>query len=96
MPTTGRCGRGRLGRLEGVEDDVKVSAEDSSYTDPDQVEEFVSAPALTPRQSQSEPPTGPMFKPGKPQLRFDILEEAGAPPRLPHSAARSLSVPGVC
>ena len=32
---------GELGRLEGVEDDVKVSAEDSSYTDPAQVEEFV-------------------------------------------------------
>ncbi len=33
---------GELGRLEGVEDDVRVSAEDSSYTDPAQVEEFVS------------------------------------------------------
>ena len=31
-----------LGRLAGVEDDVKVSAEDSSYTQPDEVEEFVS------------------------------------------------------
>ena len=30
-----------LGRLEGVEDDVNVSAEESSYTDPDQVQEFV-------------------------------------------------------
>ncbi|OPX85409.1 MAG: Fructose-bisphosphate aldolase [Pelotomaculum sp. PtaB.Bin013] len=30
-----------LGRLAGVEDDVKVSAADSSYTDPDQAVEFV-------------------------------------------------------
>ena len=32
---------GELGRLAGVEDDIKVSAKDSSYTDPAQVEEFV-------------------------------------------------------
>ena len=32
---------GELGRLAGVEDDVKVSAEDSSYTRPEEVEEFV-------------------------------------------------------
>ena len=31
---------GELGRLAGVEDEVKVKAEDSSYTDPDQVQEF--------------------------------------------------------
>ena len=33
---------GELGRLAGVEDDIKVKKEDSSYTDPDEVEEFVS------------------------------------------------------
>ena len=32
---------GELGRLEGVEDDVNVSAEDASYTNPAQVQEFV-------------------------------------------------------
>ena len=31
-----------LGTLAGVEDEVKVSAEDSSYTRPEEVEEFVS------------------------------------------------------
>ena len=31
-----------LGRLEGVEDDVVVGAEDASYADPDEVEEFVT------------------------------------------------------
>ena len=33
---------GELGRLAGIEDDVKVSAEDSSYTRPEEVEEFVT------------------------------------------------------
>ena len=33
---------GELGTLAGVEDDVKVSAEDSSYTRPEEVEEFVT------------------------------------------------------
>jgi fructose-bisphosphate aldolase class II len=33
---------GELGRLAGVEDEVKVSAEDSSYTRPEEVQEFVS------------------------------------------------------
>ncbi|MBQ1891572.1 MAG: class II fructose-bisphosphate aldolase, partial [Firmicutes bacterium] len=31
-----------LGTLAGIEDEVKVSAEDSSYTRPEEVEEFVS------------------------------------------------------
>ena len=33
---------GELGRLAGVEDDVKVSAEDSTYTRPEEVEEFAT------------------------------------------------------
>ena len=33
---------GELGKLAGVEDDVKVKAEDSSYTRPEEVEEFVT------------------------------------------------------
>ncbi|MBQ2827304.1 MAG: class II fructose-1,6-bisphosphate aldolase [Clostridia bacterium] len=33
---------GELGRLAGVEDDVNVSAEDSTYTRPEEVEEFVA------------------------------------------------------
>ena len=31
-----------LGKLAGIEDDVNVSDEDSSYTQPDEVEEFVT------------------------------------------------------
>ena len=33
---------GELGKLAGIEDDVNVKAEDASYTNPDEVEEFVS------------------------------------------------------
>jgi len=33
---------GELGKLAGIEDDVQVSAEDSSYTRPEEVEEFVT------------------------------------------------------
>ena len=33
---------GELGQLAGVEDDVNVSAEDASYTKPEQVEDFVN------------------------------------------------------
>lgn len=33
---------GELGKLEGIEDDVKVAAGEGSYTDPDQAAEFVS------------------------------------------------------
>ena len=74
---------GELGRLAGIEDDVNVSAADSSYTDPDQVEEFVQATGVdslaiaigTSHEAYK-------FKPGtKPQLRFDILEEVSR--RLP-------------
>ena len=33
---------GELGRLAGIEDAVNVSADNASYTDPDQVQDFVS------------------------------------------------------
>ena len=33
---------GELGKLAGIEDDVNVAAEDASFTDPAQVEEFVA------------------------------------------------------
>ena len=84
---------GELGRLAGVEDDVKVSAEDSSYTRPEEVEEFVSrtgvdslaiaigtshgAYKFTPEQCTRNE-NGVLVPP---PLRFDILEEVGK--RLP-------------
>ena len=74
---------GELGRLAGIEDDVKVSAKDSSYTDPEQVEEFVKATGVDSLAIAIGTSHGAFkFKPGtKPQLRFDILEEVSK--RLP-------------
>lgn len=68
---------GELGRLEGIEDDVKVSAADASYTDPDQVEDFVKRTGVDSLAIAIGTSHGAYkFKPGtKPQLRFDILEE---------------------
>ena len=74
---------GELGRLAGVEDDVKVKAEDSSYTRPEEVEEFVSKTGVDSLAIAIGTSHGAYkFKPGtKPQLRFDILEEVSR--RLP-------------
>ena len=82
-----------LGTLAGVEDDVKVSAEDSSYTRPEEVEEFVTrtgcdslaiaigtshgAYKFTPAQCTRNE-QGILVPP---PLRFDVLEEVSK--RLP-------------
>ncbi|MDD6877210.1 MAG: class II fructose-1,6-bisphosphate aldolase [Clostridiaceae bacterium] len=84
---------GELGRLAGIEDAVNVSAEDSSYTDPAEVEEFVTktgvdslaiaigtshgAYKFTPDQCTRDE-RGVLVPP---PLRFDILEEVSR--RLP-------------
>ena len=75
---------GELGRLAGVEDEVKVSAEDSSYTRPEEVEEFVTKTGVDSLAIAIGTSHGAYkFKPGtKPQLRFDILEEVAK--RLPN------------
>ena len=74
---------GELGRLEGVEDDVVVSAEDSSYTRPEEVQEFVERTGVDSLAIAIGTSHGAFkFKPGhKAQLRFDILEEVSR--RLP-------------
>ncbi|NLL39679.1 MAG: class II fructose-1,6-bisphosphate aldolase [Clostridiales bacterium] len=74
---------GELGRLAGIEDDINVSDEESSYTNPDQVEEFVEATGVDSLAIAIGTSHGAYkFKPGhKPQLRFDILEEVAR--RLP-------------
>ncbi len=66
-----------LGTLAGVEDDVSVSAEDSSYTRPEDVQEFVEKTGCDSLAIAIGTSHGAYkFKPGtKPQLRFDILEE---------------------
>lgn len=68
---------GELGKLAGIEDDVKVSAEDSSYTQPEEVEEFVRRTGVDSLAIAIGTSHGAYkFKPGtKPQLRFDILHE---------------------
>jgi len=74
---------GELGRLAGIEDAVNVSEKDAAYTDPDQVEEFVSKTGVDSLAIAIGTSHGAYkFKPGqKPQLRFDILEEVSK--RLP-------------
>ncbi len=82
-----------LGTLAGVEDEVKVSAEDSSYTHPEEVQEFVEktgcdslaiaigtshgAYKFTPEQCTRNE-QGILVPP---PLRFDVLEEVSR--RLP-------------
>jgi fructose-bisphosphate aldolase class II len=74
---------GELGRLAGIEDAVNVSAEDASYTRPEEVEDFVTRTGVDSLAIAIGTSHGAYkFKPGqKPQLRFDILEEVSK--RLP-------------
>ena len=76
-----------LGTLAGVEDDVKVASEDSSYTRPEDVEEFVNATGCDSLAIAIGTSHGAYkFKPSQctrdangillpPPLRFDILDE---------------------
>ena len=68
---------GELGQLAGIEDDVNISAEDASFTDPDQVLDFVTRTGVDSLAIAIGTSHGAFkFKPGqKPQLRFDILQE---------------------
>ena len=82
-----------LGTLAGIEDDVKVEHGAASYTDPDQVEEFVKRTGVDSRAIAIGTSHGAYkFKPEQctrnekgilvpPPLRFDILEEVSR--RLP-------------
>ena len=70
-----------LGRLAGVEDDVKVSAEDSSYTRPEEDEEFVSRTGCDSLAIAIGTSHGAYKFKGEAKLRYDILEEVGK--RLP-------------
>ena len=72
-----------LGQLAGIEDDVKVDAENASFTDPAQVEDFVTRTGVDSLAIAIGTSHGAYkFKPGqKPQLRFDILEDVSK--RLP-------------
>ena len=74
---------GELGKLAGVEDDVKVNAEDALFTNPDEVEDFVTRTGVDSLAIAIGTSHGAYkFKPGQnPKLRLDILEEVGK--RLP-------------
>ena len=74
---------GELGTLAGVEDEVCVSAEDSSYTKPEEVEDFVTRTGVDSLAIAIGTSHGAYkFKPGQdPKLRLDILEEVSK--RLP-------------
>lgn len=66
---------GELGRLAGIEDDVNVSAEDASYTRPEEVEEFVQKTGVDSLAIAIGTSHGAFKFAGEPELRFDILEE---------------------
>ena len=68
---------GELGKLAGVEDDVNVSDADAQFTNPAEVEEFVTKTGVDSLAIAIGTSHGAFkFKPGqKPRLRFDILEE---------------------
>ena len=72
-----------LGKLAGVEDDVKVEAKDAMFTSPDEVEEFTQKTGIDSLAIAIGTSHGAYkFKPGQdPKLRIDILEEIGK--RLP-------------
>ncbi len=72
-----------LGTLAGIEDEVNVSAEDSSYTRPEDVQEFVEKTGCDSLAIAIGTSHGAYkFKPGTdPKLRFDILEDVAK--RLP-------------
>ncbi len=85
-----------LGALAGVEDDVNVSAENSHYTRPEEVEEFVAKTGCDSLAIAIGTSHGAYkFKPGtNPQLRFDILEEVSKKlPGFPIVLHGSSSVP---
>lgn len=72
-----------LGQLAGVEDEVSVDADKANYTDPAQVQDFVTRTGVDSLAIAIGTSHGAYkFKPGqKPQLRFDILKDVSE--RLP-------------
>ena len=74
---------GELGKLAGIEDAVNVSEADAQFTNPAEVEEFVTRTGVDSLAIAIGTSHGAYkFKPGqKPQLRFDILQEVSE--RLP-------------
>lgn len=72
---------GELGRLAGVEDEVKVKSEDAFYTDPSEAEKFVEKTGVDSLAIAIGTSHGAYKFKGEAKLRFDILEEISK--RLP-------------
>ena len=74
---------GELGRLAGIEDAVNVKDEDAQFTNPNEVEDFVTRTGVDSLAIAIGTSHGAYkFKPGQdPKLRLDILEEISR--RLP-------------
>ena len=74
---------GELGRLAGIEDAVNVSDEDAQFTNPDEVQDFVTRTGVDSLAIAIGTSHGAYkFKPGQnPKLRLDILDEIAK--RLP-------------
>lgn len=70
-----------LGKLAGVEDDVKVADSDAMYTDPEEAEEFVKRTGCDSLAIAIGTSHGAYKFKGDAKLRFDILEEVAR--RLP-------------
>lgn len=66
---------GELGKLAGIEDDVNVAEEDATFTNPDEVEEFVERTGVDSLAIAIGTSHGAFKFAGEPKLRFDILEE---------------------
>ena len=64
-----------LGKLAGVEDDVKVDESDAMYTNPDQAEEFVKRTGCDSLAIAIGTSHGAYKFKGEARLRFDILKE---------------------
>ncbi|GAB6087119.1 class II fructose-1,6-bisphosphate aldolase [Alkaliphilus crotonatoxidans] len=64
-----------LGRLAGVEDDVKVSEKDASYTNPEQAQEFVERTGVDSLAIAIGTSHGAYKFKGEPKLDFERLEE---------------------
>ncbi len=73
---------GELGKLAGIEDDVNVSDEDAQFTNPAEVEEFVTRTGVDSLAIAIGTSHGAFKFKGEPRLRFDILEEVSR--RLPN------------
>ena len=83
----GVCVEAELGKLAGIEDDVKVAAHEAAYTQPEEVEEFVRETGVDSLAIAIGTSHGAFkFKPEQctrnadgvlvpPELRFDILAE---------------------